>query len=172
MDALTCLVEHAMTCAAFYTVCHKHIRTRAYHSFLLRLGPPTRAAVLQHLSVNHVCTFVIENGPSKHTSISKHIQQQAACCAYECMPSAEPHADCLCPHNLDRLSHVVNICERCCKPALLVGGPSQRRKTTVCCFDVFVTHNAAHVVACSTKPVEASLYYIAKAIHDLCTLAT
>jgi len=25
---------------------------------------------------------------------------------------------------------------------------------------VFVTHNAAHVVACSTKPVEASLYYI------------
>ena len=67
MDALTCLVEHAMTCAAFYTVCHKHIRTRAYHSFLLRLGPPTRAAVLQHLSVNHVCTFTdtIENGPAQ-----------------------------------------------------------------------------------------------------------
>ncbi len=36
------------------------------------------------------------------------------------MPSAEPHADCLCPHNLDRLSHVVTTTyAQCVKASML-----------------------------------------------------
>ena len=105
MNALTCMQQLVQLLTRYVT------DTLEEHTILLffDLGrQPVEPVCSTSLSMFSVLLLLKTAQPSCKTYFHhQEYQQQAACCAYECMPSAEQHADYLCLHSLDRLSQVV-----------------------------------------------------------------